>query len=417
MTDAQPAPAAPRYGLFEVIGIELEYMLVDRSSLDIRPLADRLLCEIAGTPTCEAPLGEVTLSNELVLHVVELKVAQPAPSLLRLEQRMAKAVRRINEVLKPMGAQLMPGGAHPWMNPETEAKLWPHDGSEIYRQFDRIFGCRTHGWTNLQSMHINLPFADDEQFGRLHAAIRLILPILPALAASTPILDGRFTGLMDSRLEAYRVNARKIPSISGSVIPEPIFHMAEYRSAILDSLYRDMAPFDEAGILRYEWVNARGAIPRFERNTIEIRVLDLQECPTVDLAIASTVVAVLRLLVEERWCSWAHQKSWGVEPLRAILLDTIRSAEEAVLSDSSYLRLFGYTRSRECSARDLWDHLAVQTAAGSRTRDSILESILRYGPLARRIVRAIGPDLSRASLVRLARHLSECLAEDRLFYQ
>lgn len=421
MTAAESAAPAPRYGLFGAYGIELEYMIVDRATLAVRPEADELLRHIAGEPVSEAGLGDVTLSNELVLHVIELKVPRPASSLVGLEQSFARGVRSVNRILRTRNAQLMPGGAHPWMDPEREARLWPHQGREIYRQFDRIFGCRTHGWTNLQSMHINLPFLDTEEFGRLHAAVRLILPLLPALAASTPILDGRPTGLLDSRLEAYRVNARRIPSVSGFVIPEALFTIDAYQTEVLDRLYRDMSPFDEAGILRYEWVNARGAIPRFERNTIEIRVVDLQECPSADLAIADAVVAVLRSLVEERWCSYAHQKTWAVEPLRAILGETIARAEQAELTDPAFLQAFGYTRKRRCTARELWDHLASDIAAAApggvrRPRDSVLEFILEYGTLARRILRAVGDRPSQATLLGVYQRLCECLAEDRLFY-
>src|SRR5678809_520166 len=90
------------------------------------------------------------------------------------------------------------------MNPERETRLWPHEDNEIYEAFDRVFGCTGHGWSNLQCTHLNLPFAGDAEFARLHAAIRLVLPIIPALAASSPILDSRLTGLMDTRLHCYR---------------------------------------------------------------------------------------------------------------------------------------------------------------------------------------------------------------------
>jgi hypothetical protein len=90
----------------------------------------------------------------------------------------------------------------------------------VYEAFDRIFDCRGHGWANLQSAHLNLPFSDAEEFGRLHAAIRLLLPILPALAASSPVMDGRLTGRVDSRLDVYRHNARRVPQVSGRVVPE-----------------------------------------------------------------------------------------------------------------------------------------------------------------------------------------------------
>ncbi len=121
-----------------------------------------------------------------------------------------------------MNAKLLPGAMHPWMDPYKETKLWLHDSKEIYDTYDRIFNCQGHGWSNLQSMHINLPFADDREFKLLHSAIRTILPILPAMSASSPIVDGEITGLMDTRLEVYRRNAERIPSITGLIVPEAV---------------------------------------------------------------------------------------------------------------------------------------------------------------------------------------------------
>lgn len=76
------------------------------------------------------------------------------------------------------------------MDPATESRFWPHGDAIVYRTYDRIFGCRSHGWANIQCMHLNLPFAGDEEFARLHAAARLLLPILPALAANSPAAAG-----------------------------------------------------------------------------------------------------------------------------------------------------------------------------------------------------------------------------------
>src|SRR2546421_126116 len=120
-------------------------------------------------------------------------------------------------------------GLHPWMDPARDMRLGPHEGSEIYETFNRIFGCRGHGWANLQSVHVNLPFADDEEFGRLHAAIRLILPIVPALAASSPFVEGRATGMLDNRLAVHGSNSSRVPSIAGRVVPEPVFSIQRYR--------------------------------------------------------------------------------------------------------------------------------------------------------------------------------------------
>ena len=209
--------------LFEAVGVELEYMIVDKETLMVNPISDLILKEIAGEITSDVEYENLEWSNELVLHVIELKTGIPASNIADLDIEFRKSVKKINSILDKYNSMLLPTGAHPFMNPFTETKLWPHDSNEVYSLYNKIFDCRGHGWSNLQSTHINLPFGDDLEFGRLHAAIRLILPLIPALAASTPIFDGKLTGIVDSRLEVYRNNQIKIPSIAGNIIPEQVF--------------------------------------------------------------------------------------------------------------------------------------------------------------------------------------------------
>ena len=123
-------------------------------------------------------------------------------------------------------------------------------------------------------MQINLPFAGDEEFARLHAAIRFLLPILPGLAASSPIIDGERNGILDNRLVVYRSNCARIPSVTGARRARSrSARSANTTSACSSRSMRDLAPHDPEGVLRHEWVNARGAIARFDRMAIEIRVL------------------------------------------------------------------------------------------------------------------------------------------------
>jgi gamma-glutamyl:cysteine ligase YbdK (ATP-grasp superfamily) len=411
---------AQRLRLFQAYGVELEYMIVDRASLDVRPIADELLREAAGGGEYvgEFTSGDVSWSNELMAHVVELKTSEPAVSLAPLADAFHHQVRRINELLAPHNARLMPGGMHPWMDPDRETKLWPHDCNEIYECFDRIFGCQGHGWSNLQSVHLNVPFADDDEFGRLHAAIRVLLPILPALAASSPIVDGRVTGLVDARLEAYRQNSRRIPSITGHVVPEAVFTEASYRDSILARLYSDIAPHDPQEILRHEWLNARGAIARFERNTIEVRVLDVQECPAADVAICGLTSAALRALVEERFSSLAEQRSWHAERLAVVLAAAIQDGERAIIHDAEFLSLFGM-RAASSSLADVWRHIHKSVAdreGRTAATDRALAVTLDEGPLARRILRAVDRrGTSRESLGEIYAQLCDCLAHGEMF--
>jgi hypothetical protein len=195
-------------------------------------------------------------------------------------------------------------------------------------------------------VHLNLPFAGDDEFARLHAAIRLVLPILPALAASAPIIDGRVTGLLDTRLDVYRTNAQRIPSIAGRIVPEPVFNRRAYERRILQPMYDLVRPHDPAGVLQHEFLNSRGAIARFDRGSIEIRLLDAQECPAADVAVCAAVAEVVRALVDGRWTSLKAQRALATEPLHEILLATIRDADQTVISDRQYLGQFGFPETR-----------------------------------------------------------------------
>lgn len=406
-----------RWGLFAVYGVEMEYMIVDRESLDVRPVADLLLQQEAGSEDFVQDLerGAFGWSNELVSHVVEFKTNGPVPGLSGLSRGFAEEVRQANTRLGPHGAMLLGTGAHPWMDPDRETRLWPHGDREIYQQYDRIFGCRGHGWSNLQSVHLNLPFAGDEQFGRLHAAVRLVLPLIPALTASTPVLDGRVTGYLDTRLETYRHNQDRVPSIAGRVIPERVWTEADYRLRIFDRIRQDIEPHDPDHVLRTVFLNSRGAIARFDRGAIEIRVIDIQECPAADLAALDLVVALLKALVEERCAPLAEQQAWPEDLLADIFLAVIRDAEATPVADPEFLRMFGL-RGRRMSAGRAWRELARDLAPGlDPASRRPLSLILDSGPLARRILGALGSNPGRPALARVWRELASCLADNRSY--
>jgi gamma-glutamyl:cysteine ligase YbdK (ATP-grasp superfamily) len=405
-----------RWGLFEVFGVEMEYMIVDRASLAVRPIADLLLREASGGPDWvdDVERGAIAWSNEIAAHLVELKTNGPAADLAGLDALFHADVIEANRLLEKHGAMLLGGGAHPLMDPATETRIWAHGSGEIYATYDRIFGCSGHGWSNLQSTHLNLPFAGDEEFGRLHAAIRLVLPIIPALAASTPFLDGRFTGYLDARLETYRHNQARIPSLTGQVIPERMFSEAEYR-VLFERIAADIAPHDPEGVLNPLFLNSRGAIARFDRNAIEIRTIDIQECPAADLAVVAAVVAVLRRLVAEQTVPWRVQQEWPEDLLAQILLDVVRDGDQARIADADYLRMLGI-RGRGLTAGAVWRELCE--AAGAEfdaAAHAALSRILDAGPLARRLLRAVGSAPERKALVAACRELASCLAGNRLF--
>ena len=403
---------------FSGYGIELEYMIVDRRTLSILPIADKVLHRLSGTSASEFRCGELAWSNELVLHLIELKNLEPDLDVGALAAAFQSAIQRMNGLLEPMEARLMPTAMHPWMNPRTETRIWPRENAEIYAAYDRIFDCKRHSWANLQSMHLNLPFANDHEFARLHAAVRLLLPILPALAASSAIAEGGNTGWMDFRMENYRIHQARMPLTMGKVIPDTVSSRAAYERDILAPMYREIEALDAERILQHEWLNVRGAVPRFDRYAIEIRVIDTQECSQADFAIAAATTDILRTLYDEIHAPLAEQQAIETDVLVEIMHACIRSAEEAVITNAEYLRLLGFP-DRRCDAGELWRHLIGSNPWNqSEQREPArqpLQIMLDHGPLARRIKRAVGPECSKKRLVEVYKKLCDCLEAGTMF--
>ncbi len=408
-------PPPSTLAAFEGQGIELEYMIVERDSLMPLPIADRVLATEAGHETGELLRGQLGWSNEFVLHVIEIKNPDPTLPLQTLGPALQREVRYLNRMLDHFHARLMPTAMHPLMDPAT-AQLWPQDPHGLYAAYARIFDCKTHGWVNLQSMHLNLPFAGDEQFARLHAAIRLLLPLLPALAASSPLLEGRASGALDTRMQVYAHNADLVPQIAGELIPDSVASRAQYRQQILEPMYQAMAPHDPQGVLRHEWLNSRAAIPRFDRNAIEIRVLDTQENPRADAAIAAAVIGMTRYLMQAG-PPLAMQEDMPTHSLATIFHSCVELADQALVENEEYLACLGITET-SCTAGVALHILAQQAIEGGHMPEesvAILQTILEHGPLARRILRALDGDFGTERIRQVYRQLCNCLDQGQLF--
>lgn len=403
--------------LFDGYGVEMEYMIVDKDTLDVLPVSDKILEAIAGEITSEVSRGALAWSNELVMHVIEIKTDGPAAGFQGLSEGFQAEVSKINEILAGMNARLMPGAMHPWMDPFTEMKLWPHEYNPIYEAYNRIFDCRGHGWANLQSTHLNLPFNGDQEFEKLNAALRILTPLLPALSACSPIADGEQKPFLDYRMEVYRTNSDRIPSVAGLIIPEAHFSRDAYYEHVFGPMYRDVAPLDPEGILQEEWLNSRGVMARFDRGAVEVRVIDIQECPKADLAILALFTAVTQALTEEKWSSLEEQKKWHEKDLYEILMSTATLAEKAEISDPRYLRLFGSDKTA-LSAGQLWQHLydAVKDSDLFTTEHhETLALMFRHGPLGRRILKALPQPFTKADLKSVYGKLCDCLESNELF--
>ena len=84
------------YHLFEVTGVELEYMIVDAETLDVSPIADQLIHKVCGQYASDVDRGSISWSNELARHVIELKTTVPTTSLTNLHDAFYHQVHDIN---------------------------------------------------------------------------------------------------------------------------------------------------------------------------------------------------------------------------------------------------------------------------------------------------------------------------------
>lgn len=402
------------YHLFEVYGIELEYMLVRGSDFKVNPVVDKLLTKKNGSLTSDVDNGKIEWSNELVAHVVEMKTNGPTDDLAQLDTLFFENVKEMNALLKEFDTFLLPGAAHPLMDPYSETELWKHNHSEIYSLYNRIFDCKGHGWSNVQSMHINLPFFDDLEFEKLHAAVRILLPLIPGLAASSPVLDGKFTGFKDSRMHYYKTNQKEIPHMTGKVIPEQVFTKSDYNKLIFEPITEAIKPFDTDKILDHHFLNSRGAISRFDRNAIEIRVIDIQENPSADIAIAAFIIEVLKLLVSEELVSLEDQKSWHENELFEIFDEVIKNAENTLVTNKRFLAIFDLQK--DADVRKIWKKLYEMVGDKlSMEHQKHIEFILQNGSLSTRILKALRNDFSHDKIKKVYSRLAECLGENRMF--
>lgn len=400
------------FPIFSVLGIEIEYMLVDKNTLDVQPKSDLILKTLAGEQVNEVELGDIAISNELVMHVLEFKTQGPKRPEEPISAQFQAAIKYLQPKLDELDLILLPGGAHPWMNPHKETIRWPHDQNDIYDKYHDIFDCRGHGWANLQSMHVNLPYGNEAEFFRLHNLIRLMIPLIPALAASTPILDGKSTGMLDSRLHYYEHNQKKIPSIAGDIVPEFINHPNDYERLILNPMYDAIRPFDPEGILQYPWLNSRGAIPKFDVQAIEIRIIDSQECPDADIAIAKAIHEILKLWDGASEAHLTHPIDTKV--LKAIYDASCQKGLSHVVHDKNLLTQWQAGTSSEMTLRAIWDVLIAKVSHKlTSSEQHCLELILSEGNLSQRILKAINQKTNHHALFHVYQQLADCLVTNQ----
>jgi len=289
------------YRTLQVLGPEHEFSVVDEK-LQPLPIVDKVIKDVHGRIVNNANLGEFSLGKELQAHVAEFKANTPFYSPETFEETMHNAVMRILDVLeRRYGARLLGLGMHPSLILD-KVKVWSHRDRQIYEALSKVFNLNQHGWLNIQSFQLNLPFKNEREAVQLYNTLANLLPYIPAIAASSPIYESKIGDYVDNRLHFYSKNQTEVPSITGDIIPEYVDSFEEYEKTTVRQYSEDLAKANAPRcLLNKEWLNSRGAVIRFDRRAIEIRIMDEQECVKSDVALSCFIRATLRGIWQQKY--------------------------------------------------------------------------------------------------------------------
>ncbi|MFN3875230.1 MAG: glutamate-cysteine ligase family protein, partial [Flavobacteriales bacterium] len=246
-------------------------------------------------------------------------------------RKLQAAHTALNPALEAHGAILLPG--------PSPVAAWSTD--EVHPEPHRA------------GLRIDLPFARESDFARLHAAVRILLPLLPALSAATPIRDGRSTDLHSARLHACLGLYDRHPARVGGFIPEPVFDPADHDRVALGPIAQELAASGAVDSVDAQELNLRAATTSFNPNLLRIHAIDAQENPAADMAVAEFTIAVLRALVAGRWSSTYLQRAWSTDDLMAVMLGTIRDGCRAVIAHRDYLFMLGLLKQERATGTEL----------------------------------------------------------------
>ena len=264
------------------------------------PISDQVIKDYNGKIVDCVYLRKFAFGKETPLHQIELKAKKPFKSPVLFEENMQEGVIFLSELLsKKYNAYLLGTGMHPTIQ-RNDTSYWPHGDQNNYNDFKKLFDFKRQGWFNTQSFHLNLPYSTQKEAVILYNTLSHLCAYLPAISASSPIIEGKVQANVDNRLHHYKDKMKEIPSITGDIIPEYITSINQFQKTVIDKLSIDLA---SAGankkMLHTGWVDQRGVIFKSSREALELRVMDEQECIKSDVALSCFVRATVRGLIEE----------------------------------------------------------------------------------------------------------------------
>ena len=254
------------------LGIEEEYLLVDRDSLDLAVAPDALM------EACQADL-EGQVSPEFLQCQIEVgtrvcgSIAEARDDLKKLRACVSRHAAEHN--LTPIAVS-----CHPFADWKTQH----HTRKERYDSLHHALGGVARRML-ICGMHVHVGIDENTLRTDLMPQLCYFLPHLLALSTSSPFWKGEDTGLSSYRLTIF-------DNLPRTGLPPSFASWAEYE--------RTTAALIELGVIEDTtkiWWDLR---PSHRFPTLETRIMDVSPRLEDTLALAALTQAILRMLMRLR---------------------------------------------------------------------------------------------------------------------
>jgi carboxylate-amine ligase len=315
------------------VGVEEEFSLLHPATLNLVPRFESLreAARVRGRAGDQSLYDHIT--GELITAEIEI-ISGPGVDLHDALARQREHRRRLFALAEEEGVALGATGTHPWADYREQGII----DTEHYRRVEE--GLKYVAWrNNTFSMHVHVGVRDAHRAVLVCDRLRPVLPLLLAVSANSPYLDGRDSGLHSARTQSF---TRNFPRCG---VPDAFGGWAAYREYI-EALARTRSIVEFTQV----WWSVR---PHFAFGTVEVRICDAQATAGESEALAGLVVACV--------AQAARDVDEGVpfaDPAPRMVEENVWRAIRFGLDG----RLVDLERLREYPAREAIERLAAWTA-------------------------------------------------------
>jgi carboxylate-amine ligase len=247
------------------VGVEEELMILDAASGHLASEIEALLAD--------APDEQV--KPELIESVLEIATV-PCDSIAGADAELRRLREEVRERARRHGLAIAGSGTHPLAHWEDQRIV----GRERYRGLVNSLGFVARQEL-VFGMHVHVGVAEPEEAIHVANGLRLLVPLLVALAANSPFWHGMDSGLQSSRVPVFRA----FPRVG---IPPRWEDWADFVQRV-ELLMHGGAIEDYT----YLWYDVR---PHPNLGTVEVRAMDAQTEVRRTVALAALVQCATREL-------------------------------------------------------------------------------------------------------------------------